>query len=116
MHKGVQITIHTDRHFNTTVANHPDTNKVKAFQHCCTTLEQLGVVINVINGVHSKSVFADDRYMAVGSFNWFSASRSGKYANVETSLIYVGELEKEIKTQLDFLNSRSCNTNKQPVT
>lgn len=116
LHKGVQITIHTDRHFNTTVANHPDTNKVKAFQHCCATLEQLGIVINVINGVHSKSVFADDRYMAVGSFNWFSASRSGKYANIETSLIYVGELEKEIKTQLDFLNSRSCNTNKQPVT
>ncbi|EOV9523773.1 AAA domain-containing protein [Vibrio parahaemolyticus] len=116
LHKGVQITIHTDRHFNTTVENHPDTNKVKAFQHCCATLEQLGIVINVINGVHSKSVFADDRYMAVGSFNWFSASRSGKYANIETSLIYVGELEKEIKTQLDFLNSRSCNTNKQPVT
>lgn len=114
-HKGVKITIHTDRHFNTTSANHPDTNKVKAFQHCCTTLEQLGIIINIINGVHSKSVFADDRYMAVGSFNWFSASRSGKYANIETSLIYVGELEKEIRIQIDFLNSRSCDTNKQAI-
>ncbi|TLX47325.1 DNA helicase [Pseudoalteromonas phenolica] len=112
LNRGVQITIHTDRHFNTTVANHLDTNKIKAFQHCCAILEQLGIVINVINGVHSKCIFADERYMAVGSFNWFSASRGGKYTNIETSLIYVGELEKEIKTQLDFLNSRGCSTNK----
>ncbi|ASA57696.1 AAA domain-containing protein [Vibrio gazogenes] len=113
--KGVQVTIHTDRHFNTTRANRPDTNKVKAFQHCCSTLGELGIMVNVIHGVHSKSIFADDRYMAVGSFNWFSASRSGKYANIETSLIYIGELEKEIKTQLKFLNSRGDYINKQLV-
>lgn len=112
--RGVMITIHTDRHFNTTSTNRLNTNKVKAFQHCCRTLEELGIIINIINGIHSKSIFADDRYMAVGSFNWFSANRSGKYVNIETSLLYVGNLKKEIEIQLNFLNNRNGDTNKQP--
>ncbi|WP_430520421.1 hypothetical protein [Aliivibrio sp.] len=41
-------------------------------------------------------------------FNWFSAAREGKYANVETSLVYAGDLAKETKTHLDFLDQRMC--------
>ncbi len=45
--------------------------------------------------------------MTVGSFNWFSAAREGKYANVETSLVYAGDLANETKTHIDFLRSRT---------
>ncbi len=44
--------------------------------------------------------------MCVGSFNWLSASRAGVYANMETSMIYSGDLKKEINTQTTFLNAR----------
>lgn len=105
--RGVSVTIYTDKHFNTTVANRPNLQKQKAFENSCVTLKGLGIDVNVIDGIHSKLIFADDKYMAVGSFNWFSAAREGKYANVETSLVYVGDLAKETKTNLDFLNQRT---------
>ncbi|MDP2561405.1 hypothetical protein [Psychrobium sp. 1_MG-2023] len=62
--------------------------------------------MNVIDGIHSKIIFADNKYMTVESFNWFSAAREGEYANVETSLVYAGDLAKETKTHIDFLNNR----------
>lgn len=105
--RGVAVTIHTDKHFNTTTSNRTDLQKQKNFENNCTALKDLGVCVNVIDGIHSKIIFADDKYMTVGSFNWFSAARSGKYANVETSLVYAGDLAKETKTHIDFLNSRT---------
>jgi hypothetical protein len=105
--RGVVVTIYTDKHFNTTTSNRTDSQKQKNFENSCTTLKDLGVCVNVIDGIHSKIILADDKYMTVGSFNWFSAARSGKYANVETSLVYAGDLAKETKTHIDFLNSRT---------
>ncbi|PKF54885.1 AAA domain-containing protein [Psychrobium sp. 1_MG-2023] len=104
--RGVAITIYTDKHFNTTVSNRLNAQKQRAFEHSCTALKELGVCVNVIDGIHSKIIFADNKYMTVGSFNWFSAAREGKYANVETSLVYAGDLAKETKTHIDFLNNR----------
>ncbi len=104
--RGVTITLYTDKHFNTTTSNRPDIRKQKTFESCCITLKELGICVNVIDGIHSKLIFADDKYMSVGSFNWFSAAREGHYANVESSLVYSGHLAKETKTQIDYLNSR----------
>lgn len=104
--RGVKIKLFTDRHFNTTTNNHFDADKEKMFIQCCEKLADEGVDVAVIRGVHSKLVMADNHHMSVGSFNWFSASRTGIYANMETSMIYSGDLRKEINTQTAFLNSR----------
>ncbi|MEZ9198543.1 AAA domain-containing protein [Shewanella sp. 10N.286.54.B9] len=104
--RDVAVKLYTDRHFNTTVNNRFDTAKEKAFIDCCESLADEGVDVSVIRGVHSKLVMADDSHISVGSFNWFSAAREGCYANIETSVIYSGELVKEIKTQVAFLQSR----------
>lgn len=108
INRGVAITIYTDQHFNTTIANRLDTQKQKVFENSCLALRELGLCVNVVDGVHSKLIFADDKYMAVGSFNWFSAAREGKYANVETSLVYTGTLAKETKTHIDYFNQRTA--------
>ncbi len=105
--RGVTISIYTDKHFNTTISNRFDANKQKSFENSCNALKELGILVSVIDGIHSKIILADDKYMTVGSFNWFSAAREGKYANVETSLVYAGDLANEAKTHIDFLRSRT---------
>lgn len=104
--RGVKITLFTDRHFNTTTNNDFDVDKEKKFIQCCEKLADEGVEVAVIRGIHSKLVMADNHHMSVGSFNWFSAARAGVYANIETSMIYTGDLRKEINIQTTFLNSR----------
>ncbi len=93
-------------YFNTTVSNKFNVDKKSEFTKCCEQLSTCGINVFVINGVHSKLVMADDRHMSVGSFNWFSATRVGRYANMETSFIYSGDLSEEIESQLKFLQSR----------
>lgn len=103
--RGVMVNLYTDRHFNTTTHNKFDAKKEKTFISCCEYLALLGVCVSVIKGVHSKIIMADDCHISVGSFNWFSAARSGVYANLETSFIYTGALKNEISTQSKFLKS-----------
>lgn len=104
--RNVIIHLYTDRHFNTTTSNKFDPEKEKEFVLCCEKLALLGINVSVIQRVHSKLIMADDCLISSGSFNWFSASRSGKYANMETSMVYAGELNNEIKTQMGSLSSR----------
>lgn len=104
--KGVKVTLFTDRHFNTTTNNEFDPDKEQRFIVSCKNLANKGIDVAVIKGVHSKVVMADDCHFSVGSFNWFSAARAGIYANMETSMVYSGDLTKEIAIQIDFLNSR----------
>lgn len=92
--------------------------KEKVFIECCESLASKGVDVAVIRGVHSKLVMADDSHLSVGSFNWFSAARTGVYLNMETSMIYSGDLAKEINIQIAFLDSRvykQFQQNKQEV-
>ncbi|SQD76795.1 AAA domain-containing protein [Moritella yayanosii] len=104
--RNVVINFYTDRHFNTTTNNKFDGEKERVFVSCCEYLASLGVCVSIIKGVHSKLIMADGCHISVGSFNWFSAVRSGVYANMETSFVYTGELKSEIKTQMEFLKSR----------
>lgn len=116
--RGVKVKLFTDRHFNTTTNNAFDPQKEKVFIECCESLASKGVDVAVIQGVHSKLVMADDCHLSVGSFNWFSAARTGVYLNMETSMIYSGDLAKEINIQIAFLYSRvykQFQRNKQEV-
>jgi phosphatidylserine/phosphatidylglycerophosphate/cardiolipin synthase-like enzyme len=104
--RGINIEVFVERHFNVNSKNQFDTIKEKEFNSCCEYLSNQGIAIHVIKGVHSKLVMADNKHMSVGSFNWFSASRDDQYKNLETSLIYTGDLEKEIAIQKKFLQGR----------
>ena len=54
------------------------------------TLEPMGIGLNKVRRIHSKIVMGDESLLCVGSFNWLSARRSGKYARHETSVVYKG--------------------------
>lgn len=101
--RGVKVHLYSDKHFNTTIMNQYDKNKSTTFKDCCKQLESVGISVFVVSGVHSKLVMADDKFLIVGSYNWGSAARTGKYANMETSIIYTGNLEQEIYLQIKAL-------------
>lgn len=111
--RGVEVTVYVDHHFNTTSANRADAQKSARFSHCRGVLQEGGIRVRVVKGVHSKLIMADDRFMCVGSYNWASAARSGPYKNMETSMLYSGDLREEIQIQLEALNHRTLPDKRQ---
>ena len=102
--KNIKITIYTDERFNTHTQNKFDKRKEKVFHSTLNKLSELGVEVKVVNNIHSKIVIKDNDCMCIGSFNWFSAQRGGKYANTEHSIAYHGENTKgEIENMLKEL-------------
>ncbi|NOD31657.1 AAA domain-containing protein [Ruegeria atlantica] len=72
------------------------------------TLKKLGVRLHEVPRLHSKIVAVDDDLLAIGSYNWLSADRLGKYARHETSFVYRGQhLESEIQTIFHSLGGRT---------
>lgn len=104
--RGICITVYTDHYFNTTTNNQPDVRKKQRFEECCDLLNRVGVKVKCVSSVHSKMVMADDHYLCVGSYNWLSAVRQGVYKNMETSVVYQGNLMDEIGLQTVLLDSR----------
>lgn len=104
--RGTCITVYTDHYFNTTTNNRLDMRKKQSFETCCDLLKKVGVKVKCVGSVHSKMVMADDRYLCVGSYNWLSAARQGVYKNMETSVVYQGNLIDEIGLQTKLLDSR----------
>lgn len=104
--KGIEFTLYTDYHFNTTSNNKYDRDKDKLFNVCCETLRDVGIKVMVVQGVHSKLLMMDDTTLCIGSFNWASAARGGQYKNMETSIAYQGQLKKEIDAQRAYLESK----------
>ncbi len=106
--RGIDITVVTDRNFNT---EHADYEKRKEKQqHLHAALEKLnemGVTTKLVKRVHSKIVIGDEGLLCVGSFNWFSAAREQQYQRYDTSMVYCGEsLKGEIKTIYTSLEQR----------
>lgn len=98
--RGVDITVVTDRHYNTA---HDNYEKQKEKQRCLNealaSLNEMGITTRLVNRVHSKLVIGDDALLCVGSFNWFSAARDAKVPLHDTSMVYRGAgLKSEIKT------------------
>ncbi len=106
--RGIDITVVTDKSFNTEDANY---EKRKAKQQCLNDavekLNEMGIVTKLVNRVHSKIVIGDEGLLCIGSFNWFSATRDEKYQRYDTSMVYRGEsLKSEIKTIYTSLEQR----------
>ncbi|MFG1295585.1 AAA domain-containing protein [Xanthobacter variabilis] len=78
------------------------------FKEAHEALTGAGASVHAVRQLHSKLVWADDMLLAVGSFNWFSAHRTGEFARHETSLVYRGgHLGSEIQILEDSLKVRT---------
>ena len=100
--RGVQVSIYTDRWFNSKAGG-------GALEEAGRNLAKLGVELIVLHGIHSKLFVLDDAEIVIGSFNWFSAARSG-FRKHETSLVYCGPAVKNeivsFRNDLEQLRSR----------
>jgi phosphatidylserine/phosphatidylglycerophosphate/cardiolipin synthase-like enzyme len=103
---GIEFRLYTDYVFNTRINNKFSKDKKKEFQVCCDTLKKIGVKVKIVQGVHSKLLMMDNTTLCIGSFNWASAVRNGQYKNLETSIAYHGQLQKEIDIQRGYLESK----------
>lgn len=106
--RGVDITVVTDRSFNT---DHTDPTQRKEkrerLQAAMSKLNEMGIATKLVNRVHSKIVMGDDGLLCIGSFNWFSATREEKYQRYDTSMVYRGNsLKGEIETIAFSLEQR----------
>jgi len=101
--EGVEVEIYADPYLTRT-QNRPAGD---IFAEARKVLANIGVPVHAVAQLHSKLVWADDALLAVGSFNWLSAHRTGEYARHETSAVYRGEhLGREIHILEDSLKAR----------
>ncbi len=84
--RGVEIDIYADPGLNTK----PDPAGGSQFEAAAVALADIGVRLHGVQQLHSKIVSADADVFCIGSFNWLSADRAGRYARHETSLVYSG--------------------------
>ena len=67
------------------------------FEAARSALGDIGIQINEVPQLHSKIVIVDSDQLCIGSYNWLSADRKGKFARHETSILYSGScLQEEI--------------------
>ncbi|AHF78770.1 Putative superfamily I DNA helicase [Sodalis praecaptivus] len=106
--RGIDITVVTDRDFNTEHADYEKRQEKQRRLHgAMEKLAAMGVTTKLVKRVHSKIVIGDQGLLCVGSFNWFSAARDEKYQRYDTSMVYRGDsLQSEIKTIYTSLEQR----------
>ena len=104
----VTVTVYSDRKLNLEDERLGPERSRRLFAELETALTASGVKLVLVEQIHSKIVVADDRVYCVGSFNWFSAQRSGPHMRAETSLVYRGnELGTEIAAVKSNLKRQS---------
>lgn len=64
---------------------------------CVEILRQAGAQVSLVERFHNKTLIVDDFILVEGSFNWFSASRSGAHVRQEHSICYAATEVAEIK-------------------
>lgn len=85
--RGVSITIYTDIELNQDRANFsPSGDLITDGSYAALTAA--GARIEFVSKIHSKILVADESMMCIGSFNWLSAARAGKYKRHEVSIVY----------------------------
>ena len=101
--RGADIDVYTDPLLNASMASDGQTQISLAE----AALTDIGVRLHKVPRLHSKIVAIDNDLLAIGSYNWLSADRHGKYARHETSFVYRGQhLESEISTIFQSLGGR----------
>ena len=101
--RGMEIDIYVDPDLSSRAAHGGPENLERAR----AALEGTGIRMSKVRQLHSKIVVGDESLLSVGSFNWLSADRGGKYARHETSLVYRGpHLCDEIEAIVGSLRQR----------
>ncbi|OXJ00416.1 MULTISPECIES: AAA domain-containing protein [Burkholderia] len=89
--RGVKVEIFTDPQLNVgDVLKEDGARKEARLLADTKVLRDAGITVNFVRQVHSKLVIGDDDVYCIGSFNWFSAQRSGPFVRHETSMLYRG--------------------------
>lgn len=105
--RGVKIQIYVDPALNGIRDPADDVTVSAQLEDASSVLQEIEVKLIHVSQLHSKLIMVDERLLCVGSFNWLSAQRSGKYVRHETSIVYRGEhLEKEIAVIKNSLATR----------
>ena len=101
--RGVEVEIYADSHLTRDRSG----SGQDMFAEAHEVLTGHGVTLHAVQRLHSKLAWADDALLAVGSFNWFSAHRTGEFARHETSVVYRGKhLGPEIQILEGSLKAR----------
>lgn len=102
--RGVKIDVYADPILNDKING----EGVNQYDEAKASLAAIGVSLHPVQQLHSKIVTADEDVFCIGSFNWLSADRVGRYARHETSLVYNGaEMANEIGRFRENLGIRS---------
>lgn len=101
--RGAEIDVFVDP-----LLNRPSNDKGQSQLEVATSaLMDIGVRVHEVRQLHSKIVIADSSLLCIGSYNWLSADRKGKYARHETSIVYRGaHLQNEIELIMESLEER----------
>lgn len=103
--RGVTVDVYADPTLNTKM----NSEGISQFDEAAAALSGIGVTLHPVRQLHSKIVCADGDVFCIGSFNWLSADRVGRYARHETSLVYSGaHMAKEIERFRQNLELRSA--------
>lgn len=101
--RGASVDVFSDPLLNSNVTRDGQTQMSSAKD----TLTKIGVRLHEVPRLHSKIVAVDHDLLAIGSYNWLSADRHGKFSRHETSFVYRGQhLESEINTIFQSLGGR----------
>ena len=104
--RGVEVKVYTDSHLDID----PETGALRENPSIGRAqIVEAGAGLFMVDGIHNKSIFIDEKEMIEGSFNWFSAVRKehSRYHREETSLHYRGPLAaNEIRKTKEVLAFR----------
>lgn len=98
--RGVSVMVYTDHFLDRNRVS--STELKKGAQEGRNQLEDCGVVLRVINGIHTKTILIDEEVLIEGSFNWLSAVRDEQhqYHRYEASIVLKGEQARKLIAQI----------------
>jgi DNA primase len=105
--RGVVVTIYTDAELNRARRLRPrgDLFADGAYE----ALMDAGAQIVFVHRVHSKFVLGDDDVLAIGSFNWLSAAKAGRYRRQDISTIQRhGAVAQRSQVLIEMLDVSRC--------
>ncbi|WP_170457157.1 AAA domain-containing protein [Ruegeria arenilitoris] len=101
--RGASVDVFSDPLLNASIESNNQTQMSLAKE----ALTKIGARLHEVPRLHSKIVAVDNDLLSIGSYNWLSADRTGRYARHETSFVYRGaHLESEINTIFQSLGGR----------
>ena len=101
--RGVKIDVYADPILN----DKANGSGISQYDEAKASLAAIGVNLHSVQQLHSKIVTADEDVFCIGSFNWLSADRVGRYTRHETSLVYSGaQMANEIERFRENLGFR----------